>query len=167
MSVDSNPPNTCWKCHKTYPVGTKICITCGVDLTTGEDLAFKGKPNPDQDEVDPYRPRSARDWFTMSLPGLFQPMTLVGFFGMAGIFVVLEMLAMMMLSGHIILTAVVVAAVGLIAWAQGIIFLLVGHFTLLHEGLTEIRGSQWHIFIVLTVAPVAIFMTIAGTQVPS
>jgi hypothetical protein len=56
--------------------------------------------------------------------------------------------------------------VGLIAWAQGIIFLLVGRFTLLHEGLTEIRGAQWHLFFFLTIAPIAAFMVILKLAPP-
>lgn len=158
MDADTTPPHTCWKCHKSYPPEVKVCIACGVDLTTGEDLAWKSEPKPDPDEIDPYRPRTPLQWVMMNLPGLFQPMALLGFAGMAVIFGTLEMLALLLLTNQVAMTAITVGAVGLIAWAQGIIFLLVGRFTLLHEGLTEIRGAQWHLFFLLTVAPMAIFM---------
>jgi hypothetical protein len=167
MAADAKPDHKCWKCHKSFPPEVKVCISCGVDLETGEDLARRGIPEPDPEEIDPYRPRNAFQWVMMNLPGLFRPTILVGFFGMAVIFVILEMLALLLLTNQVAMTAMTIGAVGLLAWAQGIIWLLVGRFTLLHEGLTEIRGSQWHLFFLLTFAPIATFMVVLKLNPPA
>jgi hypothetical protein len=166
MSVEPRPPNTCWKCHQTYPPGTKICVACGIDLETGEDLSFKNQDTVDPDEIDPYRPKNAFEWLTMSLPGLFRPMVLVGFIGMAFIFAALGFLTLLLLEYQVIMSAMAVGAVGLLAWAQGVIFLLLGRFSILHDGLSELRGSQWHIFILLTLAPIGVFMLVLKLLMP-
>lgn len=166
MAVNHPAPHTCWKCHKSYPLEVRICVACGIDLETGEDLAYRNQPQPDPDEIDPYRPRNAFQWVMMNLPGLFMPTMLVGFAGMATIFVALEMLALLLLSNQVAMTAMTIGAVGLLAWAQGIVWLLVGRFTLLHEGLTEIRGAQWHLFFLLTFAPIATFMIVLKLNPP-
>jgi hypothetical protein len=62
MAADPNPPHTCWKCHKSFPPEVNVCISCGIDRLTGEDLARRGIPEPDPEEIDPYRPRNAFQW---------------------------------------------------------------------------------------------------------
>jgi hypothetical protein len=158
MAAEPIPPHTCWKCRRSYPPEVKICVSCGVNLETGEDLNWKSDREPDPGEIDPYRPRNVFQWIQMTLPGLFHPFTLLGFGAMAIIFGVLEMLALLLLTNQVAMTAITVGAVGLIAWAQGVVFLLAGRFTMLHEGLTEIRGAQWHLFFLLTFLPIAAFM---------
>jgi len=144
----------CWKCRRDYPPEAKVCVQCGVNLETGQLLV--PEPTP-EDEEEALKPKTAGEWFFCYLPGLLRPILILAGVGLSAIAVILWFLCLVLLSQGVALTAVTVGAVGLLAWAQVVVWVMTGRLCLLHDGLTEFQGAQWHLFVLLVLLPLILF----------
>ncbi|MCW8132153.1 MAG: hypothetical protein KIS92_17535 [Planctomycetota bacterium] len=136
----------CWKCHADYPAETVVCVRCGVNLVTGADLA------PKEDAEDP-GPRGLVEHIADLTPGLLRPVVWIpalllalGGWGVIGLGVVLAQ------SGAV-LSGLPVAALGLILYAQSVVWMITGQFWLLHSALVEFQGRHWTIFVLGVFGP--------------
>jgi hypothetical protein len=144
----------CWKCRRDYPPETKVCVGCGVNLETGELL----KPEPTWEEIEEeHAPKTVGEWLGCYIPGLYRPLLILGCVAMALVALVLWGLSLVLLSQGVAITSVVVGAVGMIAWGQGVVFLLAGRFCILHDGLADLRGPQWQLLAFLVLLPLVLF----------
>lgn len=141
----------CWKCHTDYPAETVVCVRCGVNLVTGEDLASKSEPE------DP-GPQGFVEHIADLAPGLLRPIVWIpSLLLAAGGWGVIAVGGMLIQSG-VILSGVPVAALGLIMYAQAVVWMITGQFWLMHTALVEFHGRHWTIFAVAVFGPGVVFI---------
>lgn len=136
----------CWKCRTNYPHETVICVRCGVNLETGEDLA------PKEESEDP-GPQGIVEHIGDLAPGLLKPIVWIpalllalGGWGVIG-------LGGMLIQSGVVLSGFPVSAFGLILYAQAVVWMITGQFWLLHAALVEFQGRHWTIFVLAVFGP--------------
>ena len=142
----------CWKCRSTFPEGVLVCVRCGVNLQTGEELAAKSA-------VEEYVPITPREkvlaFFADCMPGLFRPLVLLCsvLASLAGMGVIGMGLVVMNMGA--LLSGIPISACGLILHAQAVVWAITGQFWMLHVALVEFQNKHWGLFILLTLFPLA------------
>jgi streptogramin lyase len=131
-----------------------VCVKCGINLVTGKELAMA--LGQEQDEAPAGVGARVLGWLGDSLPGLFRPKIVVCAAVLAVVAAGLVALALVfvMLGGPI--SAFAVGALGLVAYAQALAWLINGEFALLSAAMTEFRGKDWSNFAFLTMLPIVV-----------
>jgi len=153
----------CWKCRGEYPPETVICVRCGVNLVSGEDL------NKSEEEEEP-KPEGLMGHIADLTPGLLRPIVwipalllAVAGWGIIG-------LGMMLIQSGIVFSGFPVAALGLIMYAQAVVWLITGQFWLLHTALVEFQSRHWSIFVLAVFGPgvvlIVLLKLLAGDPMP-
>ena len=145
-------PNTCPHCGTVYPSETVICVKCGVDLRTGEELQTEA-------ETEAGQPTAVRVLLFLAnlVPGIVRPMLLITSLLVAVIGLGIMILGLHIFSMGAVMAAVAILAAGLIVYAQAIAWVLFGRFALLVECLAELDSNQWLVFFFILFAPIAAF----------
>jgi hypothetical protein len=147
--------HVCWKCGEAYPEEVLICVKCGIDLRSGDEIKTY------EDSEEPLTPLQKGAAFIGSLmPGLFRPiLAMVSVAVMAiGLFVMALSVGM---SGLVPLSSISIGAAGLIVYAHGISWLLGGECGFLSSTLAELDARRWVLFFVILWAPiVAVLATV-------
>ncbi len=148
-------PRTCPHCGTDYADDTVICVPCGIDLRTGEEL---------QTEADPVRgpsaPRQTLQFVGDLMPGLFRPVVLLPAILVACLGLGILVFGWILFASGIAITAVFVMAGGLIVYAHGIAWVLAGGFMLLQDALVDFEGKHWAVFFAFVSLPFIAFFTL-------
>jgi hypothetical protein len=147
-------PNTCPHCGTAYPSDTVICVKCGVDMRSGEELHTEADPVPRP-------PLAARVllFFANLVPGFFRLKILIVALLACAIGVGVVLLGMHIFLMGAVFGGVAIMAAGLVVHAQAVGWILFGTFALLPECLAELDSNQWLVFILLVFGPIAVFLT--------
>jgi hypothetical protein len=145
----------CWKCGEAYPEEVVICVECGIDLRSGDEIKAGDDP---EESLTPLQKGVA---FIASLvPGLFRPAL-----AMASVVVMaiglLVMAFAISLSAVVPLSAFPIGAAGLIVYAHGVSWLLGGWCGFLNSTLAELDARRWVLFFVILWAPIVAVLVIA------
>jgi hypothetical protein len=152
---------------------TLICVECGINLKTGErletrvaDEAAGGSPTGERDRGDGEdgvapAPAAPDPWpwaerVGAIFPGLFRPLTVVLALVMGAVAAGLALLCLGVV-GMAPFTGITAGAVGLIAYAQGVAWLMTGEVSLLSNCLVEFDGNRWFVFFAFLAAPFVLF----------
>lgn len=156
VPVPDHFPKCCRNCRYPLEPGAKFCVNCGFNMETGELLETRVAT-----EEDDYGPaRRFLVWLYDSLPGLFNPITLVMFFASIGATVFLLFIGLFIMSLGAFLSGIAVAAAGLMTYAQGLAFLATGRLEHLKTAFMNMEGRSWNAFVTLFFIPPA-FVVIA------
>ena len=149
----------CWKCGEAYPEEVLICVECGVDLRTGDELKTNEEPE------EPLRPVQKVAAFIGELaPGLFRPVLLV----FSIIIMIVGLLVMAFGMGLMALAPIssfTIGAAGVIVYAHGISWILGVECGFLSGVLAEFDGKRWVLFFVILWAPMIILLAIVSFAV--
>ena len=159
---------TCPGCGGEYEPAVKICVECGIDLRTGKRLAShieRADDEPDDDETFDDEEVRINPFYrfvvivAQMFPGLIRPGLLIGSVLMAALGLTISVFGLIMFFGFgmmmmFVLSGVVVAAVGVLAYAQAVAWLIMGEYMLLVECLSEFDSKQWNIFFILLASPI-------------
>jgi hypothetical protein len=141
----------CWKCKTTYDPQVAVCLKCGVNLITGEELAVESK------EEEPLTfPERVFRWIADCFPGLLRPKMWLPALLMACLALAVMWLCLFVFSMGAVLSAFPIGAMALIIYAQAVVWLITGQFWLLHTALTEFQGRHWSIFVLLVLGPLVV-----------
>lgn len=144
----------CWKCGEAYPEEVVICVECGIDLRSGDEIKAGDDPE------EPLTPLQKCAVFIGKLmPGLFRPALAMASVGVMviGLFVMAFAISMAVL---ISLGAFAIGGAGVIVYAHGISWLLGGEFGFLSSTLAELDAKRWVLFFVILWAPIGVFLAI-------
>jgi hypothetical protein len=145
----------CWKCRADYPPETVVCVRCGINLATGEEIP---KQEPEEPPLTPWEKVVAT--VADLTPGLLRPIVWIpSLLLAAGGWGVIIMGGMLIQAG-VILSGVPVAALGLIMYAQAAVWMIMGQFWLMHTALVEFQGRHWTIFAVAVFGPGIAFILV-------
>ncbi len=143
----------CWRCGTEYGPDTVICVRCGIDLLTGEEI------HADADEQErPAAPMRALLFVGELVPGLFRPALLIVSLLTACVGLAVMRFALLFLEWGAVLAVCAIGAGGLIIYAQAIALILNGSFCLLHDALAELDGKRWMLFFLLLSVPFVILL---------
>jgi len=142
----------CWKCGEAYPEEVLICVECGIDLRSGDEI----KTGDDTEE--PLTPlQKVAAFIGKLMPGLFRPVLALSSVGVMaiGLFVMAFAIGMARL---VPLGCFAIGAGGVIVYAHGISWILGGECGYLSSTLAELDAGRWVLFFVILWAPtVAVF----------
>ncbi len=144
----------CWKCGEAYPEEVLICVECGIDLRSGDEI------KADDDPEEPLTPLQKVAAFIGKLaPGLFRPALAIASVGVMaiGLFVMAFAISMAVL---IPVGAFAIGAGGVIVYAHGIAWILAGECGFLSSTLVELDGKRWALFFVILWAPIGVVFAI-------
>jgi hypothetical protein len=142
----------CWKCGEAYPEEVLICVECGIDLRSGDEIKAGDDPE------EPLTPLQKVGVFIGSLmPGLFRPALLMSSVGVMAIGLLVMAFAIGM-TRLVLLGSFAIGGSGVIVYAHGISWLLVGDFGFLSSTLAELDGKRWVLFFVILWAPLAVVL---------
>ena len=145
----------CWRCRTHYPADTLVCVRCGVNLLTGEDIA-----KPDESAEVPLTGAAKLHALAADLmPGLLRPRIWAPVIALFAVAVGVALLGWNFMMGAP-LSAISIMAVGFILYAQAVVWLMTGQFWLLHAALAEFQSRHWPIFLLLTFGPGVILLTL-------
>ncbi len=147
--ADGRESRYCWKCRSYYPPDVKICLRCGQDLETGQELASGVDAAPEEKPGVAGRVLMfTGEW----MPGLLRPWIIA-----VSILTALLGLGVMWLFLFVLPTVLparlIFAATGLVLYAHAIGFMMSGRISKLHEALVEIEEGQWVLFFTILLLP--------------
>ena len=147
----------CPQCKQSYPWDTVLCVECGINLLSGEQMQYQvGSPNDVDDDnvIEPSLRFQILQAVAYVAPGLFRPLVLItsiiaaalGLFitGFA-VFVVIVFMAA--------LGAFAIGAAGMGLYAHAIAWVLSGEIEILTAALADFDERQWTTFFLLLFAP--------------
>ena len=160
---------SCPRCGGVYPDPVRICIACGIDLSTGQAISTRiaapgeldGAPAEGEGAPPlPPPPPSSFAWRFLlllgdCLPGLFRPAILAAFVLMIALAGFMLYIATWMFFLQTWIAMFMIGGLGVMAYWQGVVWLLSGYFTLLQNGMVEFRKNQWSLFLLIAFAPLA------------
>jgi hypothetical protein len=145
----------CWKCGTRYGPEVRICVRCGVDLETGDEIGTL--------TGDAARGRSSGeravgligDWMPGLLrPGVIAASAAVGATGTALIAFAFGLLGLRQYMN--LATTALIGAPGIVVCAQAAAWMVAGRFAWLPEALAEFEGKHWALFFSLLTLPVVV-----------
>ena len=163
----------CPGCGREYEPAINICVECGIDLRTGMQLPThieRTDDEPDTDELDTDEPFDDEEVrinpfyrfvviVAQMFPGLIRPGVLITSVLMAALGLTISVFGLYVFFGMgliltPILVGVMIAGVGVVAYAQAVAWLIMGEFMLLVECLSEFDSKQWNLFLALMALPI-------------
>ena len=145
--------NSCPHCGTVYPPDTVICVKCGIDLRTGDELQTEAEPEPRPSAI-----MTVLLFLGNLAPGVVRPMLLITSLLVAVIGLGIMVLGMHIFAMGAVFAAVAILASGLVVYAQAVAWVLFGNFAMLPECLAELDGNQWFVFFIIVLAPIAAFL---------
>ena len=161
----------CPNCGRAYEQEFIICVNCGLDLRTGrrqkpqvlqvdQDAEDEFEEEEDQEPAPPSAMFKVVAWTAEYLPGLFRPLLLLSAILLTcfGIFVIL--MGCVLLLSFVLLGAMAMLAVGSLAYAQAVSFIVYGGFELLPEALADFDSTRWLLWFIGLLLPGVTFMAL-------
>ncbi|MBI2194834.1 MAG: hypothetical protein HYU36_22870 [Planctomycetes bacterium] len=162
----------CPKCGRRYPPGVVICVPCGINLVTGEELRTQvpdlekaeerngeecsesdasGESEEQPQPLSP--PMRVLECIGSALPGLFRPVVLLAAFVLLVVSAGLMGLGAVVIAFGAILSGISIAAMGLLAYAQAAVCLITGEIWLIHDALAEFESRAWTLLVFFLALP--------------
>ena len=154
------PLKRCPKCGARCQEDAVLCVRCGVNLRTG--LPARAHSNLADEEGLTTGVRLMQ-WLGEWAPAVLRPWVLI-----ASILVSLVGLAamglglMLFIQWGVWISGIAIAAAGLIVYAHGPAWFLVGEICLIHDALMDLEGRKAYIFAALASLPVIIPLAAYG-----
>ncbi|MEK7467974.1 MAG: hypothetical protein AAB074_11210 [Planctomycetota bacterium] len=155
-------PVLCPNCAVNWPADTVLCVRCGLNLQTGENVA---PPTPAAAEAE-QEPETRLERFAARFPGLFRPKTLVASLIVLALAGGCFVLCVILMSMGVVMTAATAGGVGLILYAQAVAWVLTGEIQLLVEAMTEFDGPRWNAFFLALAIPLTLAFAFMGLRGP-
>ena len=163
----------CAECGAELDAGTVLCLKCGYNLETGVKAQTaaaetEAAPQAMEDEEED-KPPSWDDKvvavFEAWMPGALKPGVLAfAVVLILGAFTLMWLTLYMMQQG-VGMIALMSAGLGVIVYAQGLAWLIVGEYQLLIEAMSDFDLYRWTVFLALLCPPYAIVFGLAGQYV--
>ncbi len=147
--ADGRDSRYCWKCRSYYPPDVKICLRCGLDLETGQELAPAGDATP---EEEPGVAGSVLVFVGEWMPGLLRPW-IIAVSALAALLGLAVMWFFIFVLPTILPAMLVFTTAGLVLYAHAIGFMMSGRISKLLEALAEFEGGQWVLFFTMLLLP--------------
>ncbi len=147
-------PAFCPGCGQAYPGDALLCIRCGIDLHTGEQIARPAAPEGDAEEAR--APWWA--WFPAVCPGFFRAKTLVFAIFVLALAAGCLAMGLVFLVMGVFFTAVTAGALGVILYAQAVACILTGDIQLIHDALVDFDGTRWTAFFFALAVPFTVVL---------
>ena len=155
----------CPVCKTEYAPGVIVCVSCGIHMDTGQQYTMSTVRPPDADEDDdavaarPSWSRLALIWTAEHLPGLFRPLVLIGAILLGAVGLAITVFGIVLILGFFaIFAGGACVAVGALAYAQAVAFILIGEFMGLVAALVDFNEMQWVLWFTLLMLPGAILL---------
>jgi len=145
----------CWRCRTNYPPETVVCVRCGVNLVTGEEIAQPEAEAPPLTGMEKVHALIAD-----LMPGLLRPRVWVPVILLCVVALGVLGLGWLMFTWGAALTAIAIMAAGFIIYAQAMVWLMTGQFWFMTSALAEFQSQHWPIFFLLTFGPGALLLTL-------
>lgn len=150
----------CPFCGAEYERPFVVCTQCGMNRQTGR------MPEPtiveeDDEQEKPSRAMRAVMWAAEYLPGFFRPLVLIAaiVLGIVGLGIVLMGVVLLMMPA--LVAAFCCMAVGSLAYAQAVAWVLWGELGFLPDQLTDFDEIRWTLWFVGLLTPGVVFVVIA------
>lgn len=146
---------TCFKCHTNYP--PDVNLDTGMEIQT----VHKGAPASEEaeEEIEDDIPLTARErvlqFISGWLPGLLRPGVMIASLLMSIVGFGLVVLCFVVLALGAAISAFPIGAVGVIAYAQALSWMMAGDFRLLHDALLDFESRHWTLFFAALFLPFA------------
>ena len=143
----------CPRCKAACEAGARICVGCGLNLQTGEEL----RVTVDEPETEPESvergPNPALQFVALWFPGLFRPWLLVCMAVVCVLALGAAAMAAFFFALGAIFVTIMAGAVAFILYGQALGWLLTGEMQILTECLVEFNAGRWLVFFALLVGP--------------
>lgn len=168
---DASMARRCCVCETDYPSDVLICVECGINLLTGEQYTLSVERISEHaaeragSEKSSFRATPTRFllvWSGENLPGLFRPLVLLCALLLAAIGLSIVVLGIVLLMGFmVVMGGGACMALGSLAYAQALAFIISGEFETLVTALVDFDGTHWTVFFSLLMAPGAVLLIFA------
>ena len=154
-------PNRCPYCGADYGQPFVVCTQCGMNRKTGR-MYEPTVVEEDDEEPQPSRWMRTLLWSAEYVPGLFRPLVLIAAIILAVLGLGITLMGVVLLVGFgVILGSMAVIAIGSLAYAQAVAWVLWGELGFLTDQLVDFDETRWMMFFVGLVTPGIIFLTMA------
>lgn len=137
--------NLCWKCGAEYAPEVTVCVKCGINLETGDEM----KTRTGDDAREPTGGEKALGVIGDWMPGLVRPgvVALSIPVALGGLAVMAFGFGFLGLRQYInIGTTILTGIPGLLLYAQAVAWMISGRIVWLHEALADFAGRHWALF---------------------
>ena len=159
-------PSKCPRCGVVYETSVTVCVHCGINLATGQKLDQQVEILQEEDREQPPRPHGLKllaRYIPALLPGLFRPKVLIISMLMLLSGLLMIILGVALALSMIFFEGMIIASVGVLAYAQTMAWLIAGELKMLPDALTDFDGAQWNMFTGAILIPIiAMFILIAN-----
>jgi hypothetical protein len=137
--------NLCWKCGTEYAPEVTVCVKCGINLDTGEEM----KTRTGDQARDPTAREKTLGVIGEWMPGLVRPgvVALSIVVGLCGLAVMAFAFGLLGFRQYInMATTILLGGPGLVLYAHAAAWMISGRIVWLHEALAEFAGRNWALF---------------------
>lgn len=154
-------PYRCPFCGAEYQQPFVVCTQCGMDRTTGRMHEPTVIEEDDEEERGASLWLRSAAWVAEYLPGFFRPLVLIAaiILGIVGLGITLAGVALLMMG--VLLSSMAIMAVGSLAYAQALAWVLWGEVGFLPDQLTEFDEMRWTLWFVGLLTPGTVFIILA------
>lgn len=151
----------CPFCGTEYAEPFVVCTQCGMNRATGR-MSNPVVVEEDDEEEQPSRWLRFVMWTAEYLPGLFRPLVLIASVLLAIIGLGITVMGVVLLVGFfVIFSSICIMAVGALAYAQAVAWILWGELGFLPDQLTEFDEVRWALWFVGLLTPGTVFVIVA------
>ena len=145
----------CPRCQHLLEPGMLICIKCGYNLKTGEQLETRIHVHDDT----PWWLKFLRFVYDV-MPGIFRPLTIIAFVMCVILTFVLVWIGLLIMGFGAFLSGISICSVALMVYAQGVAFLLAGELQALKSALVDFTERQNYAFVLMVFGPCFLILLI-------
>jgi hypothetical protein len=145
----------CPRCQNLLEPGIFVCIKCGFNLGTGEQLETQIRKH---DET-PWWLKFLRFVYDV-MPGIFRPLIIVAFILCVILTFVLVWLGLLIMGLGAIFSGIAICSAALMVYAQGVAFLLADEIQALKSALVDFTERQMWAFVIMVFGPCAMILFI-------
>lgn len=153
----------CPACQHLIEPGVVICMKCGLNLKTGEQLETQIHKH----DNTPWWLKFLRFVYDV-MPGIFRPLTIIAFILCLVLTFVLVWLGLFIISLGAFLSGIAICSAALMVHAQGVAFLLAGEIQALKSAVVDFTERQMYAFGLMVFGPclmILVIMVLVGRVV--
>ena len=145
----------CPRCQHLLEPGIIVCIKCGFNLRTGEQLETKVRKHDDT----PWWLKFLRFTYDV-MPGIFRPLIIVAFIMCVILTFVLVWLGLFIMGLGAVFSGIAICSAALMVYAQGVAFLLADEIQALKSALVDFTERQMWAFVIMVFGPCAMILVV-------
>lgn len=145
----------CPRCQQLLEPGIVVCIKCGYNLKTGEQIETQIHEHDDA----PWWLKFLRFIYDV-MPGIFRPLTIIAFILSIILTFVLVWIGLFIIGFGAIFSGITICSAALMVYAQGVTFLLAGEIQALKSALVDFTERQMWAFGLMVFGPCAMILII-------